>query len=526
MSTRRVAAQRRFVLTDDDPKQFQEITGDILMQAAIDEANRATHKPKSRKHRVASYARSAFECFAGPSCRAQHASHPTASSQKRHFQRRLTALLVVLSAVMCGWMLYRRPPRYLSRQEADLRPHRFPSVEQRVKAYMSDWYLPPCSKDDTVSYQWQLGPNQTHVLLRELSANHTHRRVFSITQRVEIERVFALDRQQLHTCYKKPWSIRVYCKDSIDSILGTQNRLASKKEDPPLLAQFSDETESVAYNVDGSINVLPRIPHIKKIRKALTQGELNHKTTTFICNRESRRVDELQPIVWNLNVNRHYGMLWLVQYLDRPWEGKRDAAVFRGVLTGLIDGRSDGSIIDPHMATTDFYETCQALERCRLVYHHATSLTVDAKLTNTRDRVPDVLNGVQLTGDVLGKMELLAYKGLIILQGNDVASGLKWAMLSQSVVLMPPPTVVSYALEDLLEPFVHYIPLDETLNDIEEKVQWMIDHPQESQQISYRATLWIMDLVFHPDAAHEEQRIRQEILLRYQAHFVQAQFSL
>jgi hypothetical protein len=458
------------------------------------------------------------------SCRTQYISHPTASSRKRHLQRRLTAFLVVVSAMICGWRLtclwYRRPvdspPRYRSRQEADLRPFRFPSVEQRVKAYMSDWYLPPCSNDDKVSYQWQLNPNQTHVRLWELSADDTHRRIFSITRRAEIGRVFVLDKDQLQTCFEQPWSIRFYCKDAIDSILATQNRLAGKKEDPPLLVQFSDETESVVYNVDGSLDVLPRIPHIKKIRKALTQGELNRKTTT-ICNRESRRAEELQPIVWNLNVARHYGALSLVQRLDRPWEGKRDAAVFRGALTGKID---------PYHSTTDPYDTCQALERCRLVYHHATSLTVDAKLTNTMDRVPDVLNGVQLTGDVLWKEELLAYKGLILLQGNDVASGLKWAMLSQSVVLMPLPTVVSYALEDLLEPFVHYIPLDGTLNDVEGKVQWMIDHPQESQQISYRATLWIMDLVYHPNAACEEQSIRQEIILRYQAHFVQSQASL
>jgi hypothetical protein len=151
-------------------------------------------------------------------------------------------------------------------------------------------------------------------------------------------------------------------------------------------------------------------------------------------------------------------------------------------------------------------------ERCRLVCHHATSLAVDAKVTNILDRVPDVLNGVQLTGDVLWKEELLAFKGLILLQGNDVASGLKWEMLSQSVVLMPTPKVVSYAWKTCSNPLsIAFL--------------WM-GHWTTSREISYRATLWIMDLVYHPDAACEEQRVGREILLRYQAPFVQTQASL
>ena len=50
----------------------------------------------------------------------------------------------------------------------------------------------------------------------------------------------------------------------------------------------------------------------------------------------------------------------------------------------------------------------------------------------------------------------------------------------------------------------------------------MLDHQEEAQRISYRATLWIMDLVYHPDAARDQQLIYQEILQRYQAHFALA----
>jgi len=51
--------------------------------------------------------------------------------------------------------------------------------------------------------------------------------------------------------------------------------------------------------------------------------------------------------------------------------------------------------------------------------------------------------------------DLLKYKVVIVLEGNNVASGLKWALASNSVLVMPPPTIASWAMEELLEPWVH-----------------------------------------------------------------------
>jgi hypothetical protein len=116
--------------------------------------------------------------------------------------------------------------------------------------------------------------------------------------------------------------------------------------------------------------------------------------------------------------------------------------------------------------------------------------------------------------------EMLQYKGLLILEGNDVSSALKWAMYSQSVVLMPRPTQTSWAMEELLEPWVHYIPLEDDLTDMEEKVQWLIDNDEKAKQISERATLWIKDLVLSPVAKEDEKQIQKEILRRYRAHFI------
>ena len=92
-------------------------------------------------------------------------------------------------------------------------------------------------------------------------------------------------------------------------------------------------------------------------------------------------------------------------------------------------------------------------------------------------------------------------------------------MVSNSVVLMRRPRYTSWALEELLEPWVHYIPLNEELDDIDEKVQWMLNHPEESKRIAHRARLWILDLFYHPDAMNDNRLINQEVLRRYRLHF-------
>jgi hypothetical protein len=107
-----------------------------------------------------------------------------------------------------------------------------------------------------------------------------------------------------------------------------------------------------------------------------------------------------------------------------------------------------------------------------------------------------------------------------MLEGNDVASGLKWALLSQSVVLMSKPQHTSWAMEELLEPWVHYIPLNDRATDVEEKMQWIIQHDAQAQRIAQRGSLWMEDLLYHPDAAQDERLVKEEMIRRYRAHFV------
>jgi Glycosyl transferase family 90 len=84
-----------------------------------------------------------------------------------------------------------------------------------------------------------------------------------------------------------------------------------------------------------------------------------------------------------------------------------------------------------------------------------------------------------------------------------------------------PSTYTSWAMEELLEPWMHYIPLNEDLSDVEEKMQWIIDNDDEAAKIAHRGTLWISDLIYHPDVGREDDKIFDETFRRYKTHFLE-----
>ena len=435
------------------------------------------------------------------------------------------------------------------------RAGRFPSREERVKLYMGNWYVPPCDDyaDGRALYEpdrddggWPVYHIQEAVGLIDNSisdnpsnSNSNNNTVYYTMEcAIEPDKAFVLDRATALDCAERQGggdprfadrvqfrsNMYMYCLDVAQSLLPALDHVVHwgdhPREDgdnnnaetamPPVILQFGDLNHSHVYQ-------LINLPHFKKYRIAATPQELERVTADSIgCYdrpRDPLKDDAaLQPIVWKLATRRHYGLAHQVVVKDRPWEEKLDMAIFRGQLTGSRDG-FDKELSD--------MENCWNLRRCRLVYSHANSTLVNARLTNTRGRLPDVLNGVNLTTSSVTVRHLLRYKGIVMLEGNDVASGLKWALLSDSVVLMPTPQHTSWAMEELLRPWVHYVPLndDDAAADVEEKMQWILDHEEDARRIAAAATLWMQDLVFHPDAAEDDRWIQEEMVRRYRRHF-------
>lgn len=79
--------------------------------------------------------------------------------------------------------------------------------------------------------------------------------------------------------------------------------------------------------------------------------------------------------------------------------------------------------------------------------------------------------------------EHLDYKFIMAIEGNDVASNLKWVMSSNSVAVMPHPTCETWFMEGKLIPDYHYIEVKDDYSDLEEKVNYYISHPDKAEEI-------------------------------------------
>eukprot|EP01082_Thalassiosira_pseudonana_P009064 g8050.t1 g8050 contig27:73342-76182(-) len=187
---------------------------------------------------------------------------------------------------------------------------------------------------------------------------------------------------------------------------------------------------------------------------------------------------------------------------DVQWEEKMPKAVWRGQY-GKTDKSHNGSDIDN---THDI--------KYALVSKHLNSSLVDAKFSRHADSAPPLM-----AGSYLDMKDQLRYKYIISIEGNDVSSGLKWMLFSNSIVLAPSFTWEGWAMEGLLEPHVHYLPLKEDMSNVEEMIAWAEDHPNEVQLIRERSTVFIHDLLFHPEAIHDEREVIQGIMERFEHNF-------
>ncbi|KAI8616441.1 lipopolysaccharide-modifying protein, partial [Chytriomyces sp. MP71] len=79
----------------------------------------------------------------------------------------------------------------------------------------------------------------------------------------------------------------------------------------------------------------------------------------------------------------------------------------------------------------------------------------------------------------------LNFKFLLVLDGNGWPARLQSYLHTNSVV------VYNGIFRDFfnwqLEPFVHYVPVRLDLSDLEERVQWLMDHDEEARKISENA---------------------------------------
>lgn len=177
-----------------------------------------------------------------------------------------------------------------------------------------------------------------------------------------------------------------------------------------------------------------------------------------IVKSRSLTPDNANSVLLKLDKCRHF-----VYVNDKiPFTDKQDRVIFRG-----------------QVGTRE--------NRIRFIQQFANDPRVDAANT--------LANGGLLADNPDGKTivprmslyEHLDYKYIMALEGNDVASNLKWVMSSNSLAVMPRPTCETWFMEGLLQGGVHYVEIKDDYSDLHQQLDYYTAHPQEAEKIAANA---------------------------------------
>lgn len=82
------------------------------------------------------------------------------------------------------------------------------------------------------------------------------------------------------------------------------------------------------------------------------------------------------------------------------------------------------------------------------------------------------------------------YKYILAPEGNDVASALQWICASNCIPVMTKPTVEGWLMHGAMTPGLDYIEIKDDFSDVEEKIEWYNQHPEEALKIAEASKEW------------------------------------
>ena len=90
----------------------------------------------------------------------------------------------------------------------------------------------------------------------------------------------------------------------------------------------------------------------------------------------------------------------------------------------------------------------------------------------------------------LNPQQQMDYKFIVSIEGNDVASNLKWIMNSNSLCFMPKPKFETWFMEGRLIPEHHYVLIKDDYSDLLEKRAYYLKNPDKALEIIKNAQNW------------------------------------
>ena len=177
------------------------------------------------------------------------------------------------------------------------------------------------------------------------------------------------------------------------------------------------------------------------------------KTGEVTVIRKSRRLDDHKSVIYNFRTLRLTLPCYEAINSDIPWNRKSDNVIWRGATTGQE-------------------------QRVNLVKKYYDKYDIGFASVKQKPDLADFKK------ESVSIRDQLRFKFIISLEGNDVASNLRWVLSSNSIPIMKKPYWQSWIMEERLEPNVHYLELNEDLSNLEELLSWARDNDKLCQEIA------------------------------------------
>ena len=199
-----------------------------------------------------------------------------------------------------------------------------------------------------------------------------------------------------------------------------------------------------------------------KLRWQMIPGDVTHiPDVPAVIKSRPIAGNNANSVVLNLDKHRHFVFL----RDNIPFREKEDRAIFRNAINYFHHNH--------HL-------------RKRFMEMYFGSKICDAGISNRHETLP-----AEWTVPYISMYDQLRYRYIITIEGNDVATNLKWVMSSNSIAVMPRPTYETWFMEGRLIPDYHYIEIKPDYSDLEERLAYFSAHPEKAEEIIRHAHEYI-----------------------------------
>ena len=228
-------------------------------------------------------------------------------------------------------------------------------------------------------------------------------------------------------------------------------------------------------------------------------GDYNNNINKLPLLCKTRRENN-NNIIINFTRFRHMNLVdYLVKFPDIPFNLKKNIVIWRGSTTGNIKNTANRFLI-----VEKFYN--YNINKINIGFS-------SNKIINNKEQVGITKKNIKkkFVKEALTINQLLQNKFLVSVEGNELSSGLKWMLYSNSVVLMAKPRNFSWIMEDKLIPNKHYILLKDDFSDLEEKYKWCKQNLKKCNKISINATEYMKQFL----DINKEKELENMVIKRY-----------